>query len=60
MALTMYSELRLELCGDAAHRDQLDPCHRMKRVSSILKKYIHLEVMGENGQDCSQIWNNRV
>ena len=53
MAPTLCSVLTLELCEDAAQRYQLEPCHRNKRVSSILENYIHLEVTGESGQDCS-------
>lgn len=53
MAPNICSELSLELCGDAAYEDQLVPCHRTKRISYILEKFIHPKVMGETGQDCS-------
>lgn len=30
--------LRLDLCRDAAYRNQSEPCYRTKRVSYILEK----------------------
>ena len=53
MVHTMCSELRLEPCGLAAYRDQLEPCHRTERVRSILEKFLYTEVMGESGRDSS-------
>lgn len=58
MLPTIYSGLSLELCGNAAYRYQLKPCHRTKSVRHILDTFMHIEVMGKGvpGQESSCNW----
>jgi len=48
MVPTISSELKLELCIDAAYKDQLEPCHRTResatpwRSSSTLQSWVKM------------------
>ena len=53
MAPTLCPEVRLDLCGHVAYTDQVEPCPRTKRITSILEKFINSDVMGQSGQDSS-------